>query len=1146
MTHRLIRHLFALLLMAGLAAPALAAEKLKVKAVPEDGFARLTFEWSASAALAARLFEDRLIVTYDRAFDADYEAVVKSLPGYLKDVAVRPDRQTVVFGLARQVRLRQTGGARLFVVDLIDDSDAASETSAASTETVTVRGGDHPNFGRLVFDWRRIVAFEVDRLSDTVTVTFAAGAELDGGSLSRQPPYGIKRFETARADGQARAILQVVERARIRHFRAGTKFVLDVLPPADAPKLTEVYPQQDKPASARKTAAAPTPPAATAKPGSAPAGAIALWRPTPLREPAAKGGFVRLADGAAAAKRGSPTPLVPKARTVAATVTDKAQDAGEDKAAATAKDDGPTRPETAVADDSPGGGLKLSFSELAGGSGANMSFEWPAPVPAGAFLRGESLWLVFDRPDVADLTGIGQRDGAVLAAQQMRNNRAVILRLTLAEGMAASLTRDRATWNLAIRPAAPALQAELAVLSQPFAQSGPRVFVPVVDTGKRIVVFDPEVGDELQVVPLLPSGHGVPTRRRFAEFAVLASLQGVVVRPFGELLQVLPMRNGVAIAGKRPIRLSNPDVAPLTQSNTELSLAFKGPLLQLRSWRGDPKLPVVERHQRMQKLLARAPRGGRNVARWELARFYVALGMAPEALAVTSLMLGDDEQVLQDPMFRALRGIANLLLHRLDAAEQDLLHPDLDRFPDVALWRGMLHSRQEKFADAMAAFAVGIRHLDDLYRRQRKDALIDWAQAAVGTDDKAAFKKAVVALRAMPRDARIESYVNLWEGTLAEADGDLAGALARYNAAIAGDYRPARARAALAAADVALQLKKIPIDEAIAQLERLHFGWRGDDFEVRLRQRLAQLRLEKKEYRKGMEQMRQALINLPDAPGLDDVSRELNAVFEELFLAGKADELSPVEALALYYEFEELTPVGRKGDKLISDLVERLASVDLLDRAARLLEHQIAYRLQSQEKSQAGARLAGIYLADRQPQKALDALRKSRWQLNPAPLQAERIRLEAKALADNEQEPKALALLGEDISHEADLIRADIHWKKRDWPAAADQLDGMLGTRWQDETPLSEMERLTVVKLAIARYLSDDDAGVATVRDRYADKMAEGVEADTFALLTGVVDPTSVGFRELGKKIASLDQVDAFMASYRANHAGGATGAAIN
>jgi hypothetical protein len=806
----------------------------------------------------------------------------------------------------------------------------------------------------------------------------------------------------------------------------------------------------------------------------------------------------------------------------------------------------PAKVEVASDEPAAAGGLKITYAELDAGAGADLGFEWPAPVPAGAFVRGRQLWLVFDRPDQPDLLRVGHRGGAVESAQQMRNNRATIIRLTLADGMFASLSRDRATWRLAVRPNAATPAAELAVLSQPYAEEGPRVFVPVVDTGRRVVVFDPEVGDELQVVPLLPSSHGIAQRRRFAEFAVLASLQGVVVQPFIEALQVLPLRNGIAVTGKRELHLSAPDVAALDAGNTELSLAFKGPLLQLRSWRGDPKLPLVERHQRLQRLVARAPAGGRNVARWELARFYTAHGMAPETLALARLMQEGDEQLDQDPAFRAMRGIANLKLARLQEAERDLLHPDLDRFPDVALWRGMLYSAEGRFADAMRVFAVGTRHLEDLTTAQRESALLALARAAVGTDDKPAFERAVRALRGLPRNKRIDGFVSLWQGTLAEADGDLAGALAGYTAAIAAGYRPARAEAALAAADVALKLNKIDVGEAIAQLERLHFGWRGDDFEVRLRQRLAQLKVARKDYREGMEQLRQAMINLPDAPGMTEVSQQLKDVFEDLFLAGKADALPPVEALALYYEFEELTPVGRKGDQLISDLADRLASVDLLDRAGRLLEHQIAYRLQGQEKSRAGARLAAIYLADRQPAKALEALNKSRWRLNPAPLQTQRRHLEAKALADAGEVARTLALLAEDESREAGQIRAEMFWRQREWAQAAAELDNLLGDRWQDEADLDDDERLAVVKLAIARYLGDDADGMADLRRRYGAKMAEGVESDTFALLTGEIDPSSVAFRQLGKKIANLDQVDAFLASYRQRHAPGTQTAAMN
>lgn len=141
---------------------------------------------------------------------------------------------------------------------------------------------------------------------------------------------------------------------------------------------------------------------------------------------------------------------------------------------------------------------------------------------------------------------------------------------------------------------------------------------------------------------------------------------------------------------------------------------------------------------------------------------------------------------------------------------------------------------------------------------------------------------------------------------------------------------------------------------------------------------------------------------------------------------------------------------------------------------------------------------------------------------------------------------RTLALLTEDQSREAGMIRADLFWKQREWTQAAAELDNMLGARWQGEAALDEAERLMVLKLTIARYLSDDEARLAELRQRYGAKMADGAEADTFALLTGEVDPTSVAFRELGKKIANLDQVDAFLASYRQRHATGDLTAAMN
>ena len=63
----------------------------------------------------------------------------------------------------------------------------------------------------------------------------------------------------------------------------------------------------------------------------------------------------------------------------------------------------------------------------------------------------------------------------------------------------------------------------------------------------------------------------------------------------------------------------------------------------------------------------------------------------------------------------------------------------------------------------------------------------------------------------------------------------------------------------------------------------------------------------------------------------------MNQVFRDLFLDGSANQMSEVSALALYYEFRELTPAGSDGDEMIRKLSDRLVAVDLLVQAAELL-----------------------------------------------------------------------------------------------------------------------------------------------------------------------------------------------------------------
>ena len=108
------------------------------------------------------------------------------------------------------------------------------------------------------------------------------------------------------------------------------------------------------------------------------------------------------------------------------------------------------------------------------------------------------------------------------------------------------------------------------------------------------------------------------------------------------------------------------------------------------------------------------------------------------------------------------------------------------------------------------------------------------------------------------------------------------------------------------------------------------------------------------------------------------IQDEAAVTFDSLFLAGKGDALPPIEALGLFYDFRELTPIGRRGDEMIRRLADRLVAVDLLDQAAELLQHQVDHRLQGAARAQVATRLAVIYLMNHKPDRALATLQATR------------------------------------------------------------------------------------------------------------------------------------------------------------------------
>src|SRR5260370_23155805 len=120
----------------------------------------------------------------------------------------------------------------------------------------------------------------------------------------------------------------------------------------------------------------------------------------------------------------------------------------------------------------------------------------------------------------------------------------------------------------------------------------------------------------------------------------------------------------------------------------------------------------------------------------------------------------------------------------------------------------------------------------------------------------------------------------------------------------------------------------------------------GDAVEERSLQRMARISPETWRYGESFAAERTATRLQPNSEPARQGKDAAAALFAQLFLSPKGDDLPPVDALGMFYEYRELTPIGRRGDEMIRRLADRLVAVDLLDQASALLQYQVDKKLE--------------------------------------------------------------------------------------------------------------------------------------------------------------------------------------------------------
>ncbi|MDP1585605.1 MAG: tetratricopeptide repeat protein [Bradyrhizobium sp.] len=1117
----------------------------EVKVFTDGGYVRLMFRLDEEVAATVRLTGPVMVINFKKPVDVAVDRMNASVPDLISAARRDPDGSAVRIALAQKVKFNTIAAGERFYVDLMPETWSGpvpglpqevldeltrralgaerelrrqnGRTKEWQPPTIRVRVASQPTFTRYVFEMPDGVNVVPDRAEGRFTLNFDQQIKWDLTDAKAALPTTLESID-AEPDFDSVAVKFMLNgQPSVRHFREDRSIVVDV-----GGGGAGAAPQSVDQIAAKLAGATDTGPAIAApdtvpvKDAASPA-APAAAAPAANAPPPGKAAAIAPASPAAKAAELAP-PVVPKVEAAAIVAPKLNQQAPKPPAAVTPAPPMPQADGVVVA--------TLTQS----GDSLRLHFPFAAPTPAAVFRRADTLWLVFDSPATIDIAGLANDPSKVIrrATFERAEGGAAIVRIHLERPRLASADTEGQAWIVNIGDSVSAPTRALVIARNILGKGRASIVIPFDDPARLHRLSDPVIGDRLMVVTAPAPARGFLKAQNFVELQALPSTHGVVLQPVADDVAAELSSDKITVSRPGGLAISSTALSP-EQTVSGLRATTFDPQV----WGYDREAPYTDRQAELIRTAAAAPDVRRQQARLNLARFYLAREMGAEAKAVLDVAQAEQGGGDDDVTGSILKAIADVMLERPDEALKVLAAPHVGQQQDAPLWRAVAQARQGKWSEAREGFKSAEAMMAVLPIELQRMVMQEALRASIEVHDFSGAARLVNELETVGVPHAQEPAVAVLAGRLYEGMGRIEDALAQYRSAATSRDRRASAQGRLR--EVALEFGNgnMPRETMIHELETLATIWRGDETETESLKRLASLYTQDGRYRDAFRVMRTALRTNPNSDMTRKIQDEAALTFDALFLDGKGDALPPVEALGLFYDYRELTPIGRRGDEMIRRLAGRLVAVDLLDQAAELLQHQVDHRLQGAGRAQVATKLATIYLMNRKPDHALATLQKTRSAELANELREQRLLLEARALADIGRHDLALELANSVDGREAIRLRADVLWKARRWREAAEQVELLYGERWRDFTPLTETERADILRAAIGYALGEEPISQARLRDKYAAKMVEGPDRRAFDIVSAPIGVRNAEFQAVASRVAGVDTLEAFLSDMR-------------
>lgn len=755
---------------------------------------------------------------------------------------------------------------------------------------------------------------------------------------------------------------------------------------------------------------------------------------------------------------------------------------------------------------------------------------------ASVFFRGKYLWVVFDQQKVFSF-----KDNAGIFSdfELVPSSSGTALRLKVAEGYSNANTRlskIKNGWAITVSKRKFYSNDKNNFKAESSSNSADDSIAIRGDfSNSSVITFnDPEVGDVVNVITVDNIGSRVTDKKDSVDFGVLESVQGIALALYNDDVKVEKSEQEIKVVSDASL----PEDVSIGINNFPGSIEEYTKLPSILPYL-DKNLNILNFNQQKSRLISEAANSQNSdeqyIKNLELAKFFFIHEWYSESLdAINIAKQVSPTKYQNDFQARFLAAVNYTLVGDGASAKSEydalLNYDDVRQIPEVILWN--------KFNSFLAGVNPGVIGFSDNVGKTIKyysndkywPMLLAEIELALNANDLKMVEKLLRDHREVEDGSKYANSLKFYQAEYYRKRNQFNLAKQFYRELVNDEtdlFNMTRANFNL----VKLKLKEreIGVIEAIKTLEELRFQWRGDQLEYEILMQLAGYYKDNNDIMNSLRVYQYIQTAFNNKISNFYITSEMARIFNEVFLpGGVAETMDDFSAVALFYEFKELNPIGEQGDDVILSIAKRLVRLDLLENAEDLLRHQIKYRLQGEKRIVNADNLAVVLLMDKKPNEAmfiLDDTDRDNFSFNEHQY---RTRLRAKALIDLEKYSDAIEYLKDDDSSDAEIIKREALFQGRNWNGYIDRVGSsvdQITEKLDQKDPAAVQD---ILRLAISYYLVGRQEDIVKLIST-----AQGRDEElknTLALL--VTSGEAVDYKNLDKSL-NIDQMKMLLDKYK-------------